>query len=149
MNLLHQYFEIQQIRFQGRLEIIEDIQPDVLPALIPNLILQPLVENAVKHGFSHMDKGGRIEVRAWRRDENLCIQIQDNGPGPPGGDGTLPLTPGVGLKNTMGRLEGLYGENHRLSFTVAEPSGLLVELVLPFYTQTDLYTAEVEPALES
>ena len=77
-----------------------------LDALLPNLILQPLVENAIQHGVSKMDGQGRIEMRAWRENEQLCLSVRDNGPSV-GGDGSL--KEGIGLSNTRARLQQLYG----------------------------------------
>jgi len=142
LDLMNRYLEIQQIRFQDRLDLIEEIAPDTTDALVPNLILQPLVENAIKHGISHLEGEGRIKVRAWRDGDGLCLRVEDNGAGI-AGDGAPDLRQGVGLRNTRARLEGLYGDAHRLRFESAAPHGLAVEITVPFHTGADLLTHAV------
>ena len=137
LQFLDNYLDIQQIRFQGHLEVRREIEPGVLGALLPNLILQPLVENAIQHGVSKMDGQGCIEVRAWREDEQLCLSVRDNGPSV-GGDGEGSLKEGIGLTNTRARLEQLYGDMQSLTFRVADEGGLIAQITLPYHTAADL-----------
>jgi sensor histidine kinase YesM len=144
LAFLHDYLDIQRIRFQGMLEVTDDVAPEALDALVPNLLLQPLVENAVQHGVSRLETGtGRIVLRAWRDGERLVLHVRDNGPGldgwGPGGDGRAG---GVGLANTQGRLDALYGDAARLLLRPAEGGGLVAEVALPYHTAADLRTAE-------
>lgn len=143
LEFLEGYLEIQRIRFQGKLEVDLDIAPDVLEALVPNLILQPLVENALKHGVSHVQGIGQIGVQAWRDGETLHLQVTDNGPGLShlvGQVGDLPGS-GVGLRNTRERLESLYGAAQQLTLEAAPTGGLAAHIRLPFHTNADLHTA--------
>lgn len=107
LEFLAKYLEIEQTRFQDRLTVQMEIQPATLDAQVPNLILQPLVENAVRHGIAPRAEPGRIEIRAAVRDAALQIEIVNSG-GP-----ADPFTEGVGLRNTRQRLEKLYGSKQR------------------------------------
>lgn len=142
LEFLDRYLDIQQIRFQGRLDVEKDILPDTRAALVPNLILQPLVENAIKHGASQIENVGRILLRARRDGDRLHVSVHDNGPGlsTPAGDGA-PY--GVGLRNTQERLESLYGEAHDLVLAPSELGGLMARITVPFHTSADLHTAEL------
>lgn len=138
MGFIDGYLDIQAIRFQDNLEVHPEIEPDTLEALVPNLILQPLVENAIKHGVSHLETGGRVELRAWREGEHLHLSVRDNGPGL-----TEAAEDGVGLRNTRNRLESLYGDKQCLVLEPAEGGGLMAHITLPYHTGADLYTSVV------
>ena len=143
LEFLDDYLAIQQIRFQGRLDVEMDIAPETRQALVPNLILQPLVENAIKHGASQIQGIGRITIRARHDGDSLHVSVHDNGPGlsaPSGGDGA---PHGFGLRNTQERLESLYGSNHDLTLSPSESGGLAAQVTLPFHTNADLHTAEM------
>lgn len=142
LAFIDRYLEIQRIRFEERLEVHLSVDPAVLDALVPNLILQPLVENAIKHGIGGREDGGRIEMRAWREEEYLHLSVRDDGPGltPSAGDGAATAPQGIGLRNTRERLESLYGTAQHFALEPADGGGLLVHLVLPYHTGTDLYT---------
>jgi hypothetical protein len=140
---LDRYLEIMRIRFQGRLEVATEIEPGVSLALVPNLILQPLVENAVKHGVNKVDDGGRIEIRARRDGERVVMTVRDNGPGLVGGG--VPAEEGVGLRNTRERLSQLYGSAQSLVLRDAEGGGLIAEIIVPFHTANDLRATGVSP----
>lgn len=137
LKFLRSYLEIQQVRLGDRLEVHQEIEPKVLDALVPNLILQPLVENAIKHGVSQVKGTGRIKIRAVREGENLQLSVHDNGPGfsvvRKSNKGQ-----GVGLSNTKARLDQLYGEAQQLVFRETEDGGFLAQITLPFHTTTDL-----------
>jgi LytS/YehU family sensor histidine kinase len=145
IDLLHRYLDIQQVRFQGHLNVIEEITPEAAEALVPNLILQPLVENAIKHGVSRIQDVGEITVLAWEDGNRLNLVVQDNGPGL-AGDGAPNMERGVGLRNTQARLEGLYGDAYSLTFGGTHPQGFTVEVTLPFHTSADLHTSAVPAA---
>ncbi len=111
LEFLKRYLEIEQIRLGDRLSVKLEIAPDTLRARVPNLILQPLVENAIRHGIEPRAKPGRIELRARRQDGSLALEVRDNGAGlRPGRE----IEEGVGLSNTRARLRGLYGESARI-----------------------------------
>lgn len=130
IEVLQVYLEIQQTRFQDRLTVRLDIEPGIGEALVPNLILQPLVENAIKHGIAAKPGVGRVEVRAWRDGGRLRLRVCDDGPGPSGaarrGGGE-----GVGLRNTRDRLELLYAADHAFAFQGAQGLGCEVSLSFP------------------
>jgi two-component system LytT family sensor kinase len=124
------YLEIEAVRFKDRLSLEFDIAKDTETALVPNLLLQPLVENAVKHGLSQRAAAGRISVRARRDNGNLRINVYNDGPQL---DDDWMTASGIGVRNTMLRLQHLYGDQARLSLTNVD-SGVLCEVVLPFQT---------------
>jgi LytS/YehU family sensor histidine kinase len=105
------YLEIETLRFQDRISAEFAIPPDLLDAAVPNMLLQPLVENAVQHGFSaeHLEHGV-ITVRAWQNDtHSLTIEVRDTGSGFEG----VEFQEGIGLGNTRARIQQLYGaEGH-------------------------------------
>jgi signal transduction histidine kinase len=146
LALLNRYLEIMQIRFQGRLEVDMRVDGAVMDALVPTLILQPLVENAIKHGVSKVAGTGTIEIRAYRdAGDRVVLRVRDNGPGLEGGEET-PREEGVGLANTRARLEQLYGPDQSLTLRSAPDSvGLVAEVTLPYHTRADLRTAAVPP----
>ncbi len=140
LQFLDGYLDIQRFRFEDKLSVTQEIAPDVRDALVPNLILQPLVENAIKHGVSQLEGPGRIELRAWREDDTLHLMVCDNGPGlapPPGGDGAYKTSNGVGLQNTRERLKALYGTNQHFALAPAPGGGVIAHLSLPFHTAAD------------
>jgi two-component system, LytTR family, sensor kinase len=141
LTFTDRYLEIMQIRFQGRLAIESHIEPGVLDALVPNLILQPLVENAIKHGVSKIDEAGRIEIHAKRVGERLVMSVRDNGP--PVTDLGLRAGEGVGLSNTRERLSELYGTEQSLTLRSAGESGVLAEVTIPFHKRSDLRTVGI------
>ncbi len=141
LTFVDRYLEVMQIRFQGRLHVRMHADPEASAALVPNLILQPLVENAVKHGVSKMVGTGRIEIRAQRADARVVLTVIDNGPGLP--NGKLPATEGVGLRNTRMRLAQLYGSDQSLTLRAGEGGGLVAEVSLPYHTPADLRAAAV------
>jgi len=131
LEFLEKYLEIEQMRFQDRLSINMRISPDTLDASVPNMILQPLVENAIKHGIAPRMSGGRIDIHTVRNNGHLEINVSDDGLGVPFGD-LENLPEGVGLSNTRRRLRHLYGDRHRFDLTNLEKGGLGVSLEIPF-----------------
>jgi len=136
LEFLDRYLEIQQSRFGERLVLERQIEPAVLDALVPTLILQPLVENAVRHGVERQTGRGLIRIRVERRDQVLRLSVQDNGPGEkpvsrPSGQ------QGIGLANTRARLRELYGDRARLNLDLAGDHGCLAELELPYRDHED------------
>ncbi len=131
LEFLEKYLEIEQMRFHDRLKIEMSISPETLDASVPNMILQPLVENAIKHGIGPRSEGGRINIAAVRRNGHLELTVSDNGLGVPFGD-VENLSEGVGISNTRRRLRHLYGEGHSFSLNNAVNSGLVVDLTIPF-----------------
>lgn len=132
LEFLQKYVEIEQTRFQDRLTVKFDIEPDTLDAEVPRLILQPLVENAIKHGVSPRSGPGLVRISARQSEGTLHLEVSDDGVGlSPAGRARLHN--GVGLSNTRARLECLYGGDQRLEFS--EPAaGLAVRIQFPFRT---------------
>jgi two-component system, LytTR family, sensor kinase len=130
LEFLQKYLEIEETRFQDRLSVKYDIDPDTLDAEVPRLILQPLVENAIKHGVAPRSGPGTICISASRDGGDLRLEVRDNGVGLSGG-ARAKLRGGVGLTNTRARLECLYGAAHALEFFEGAP-GLTVKLRFPF-----------------
>ena len=131
IEVLRVYLEILQTRFQDRLTVSLEVEPGIGEALVPNLILQPLVENAIKHGIAAKPGAGRIEIRAWRQGQGrLGLSVRDDGPGPSEG-GRRAGGEGVGLRNTRDRLELLYAADHAFSFQGAAGRGCEVSLSFP------------------
>lgn len=143
IEFLRGYLEIQEIRFQGRLDVDIDIESGVESALVPTLILQPIVENAIKHGTSEHPNVGRVTVRAWRTSGELVLEVADNGPGLDE-PATHAMERGTGLANVQARLQGLYGSAQLLAFEASDLGGLKVTIRLPYHEEGDLYAPSAE-----
>jgi len=141
IEFLKKYLDIEQIRFRDRLHIMYNIDAEALNAFVPNLILQPLVENAIRHGIAPLPKGGAIDIRVQRDNGTLKIKIQDNGKGIQKGRGKKGGN-GVGLANTTARLKQLYGSDYKLIFREIKEGGLSVELSIPYRKTHDSATLE-------
>lgn len=130
LDFLERYLDIEQTRFQDRLQVVRAIDPATLGALVPSLILQPLVENAIKHGLSARAGAGRVELRATREGAQLVLEVLDDGPG---------LAPGwdrgsgcIGVANVRARLHQLYGDRHAFTLENRPEGGVRARLELPF-----------------
>lgn len=133
IDFIRKYLEIQQVRFEEALQVRLDIPSDTLDALVPNLVLQPVVENAVKHGVCMLESGGWVAVEAERRNGSLVLRISDNGPGvAESGGGEA----GLGLRLTRARLERLYGSGDRLRIENPPSGGARVSITIPYHTET-------------
>ena len=131
LELLAHYIEIQQIRFQDRLSVSFHIDPDARHALVPNLMLQPLVENAIRHGIAPRAAPGHVVVTASRNGDRLQLSVVDDGVGEhPRAD----HRDGVGLGNTRARLLSLYGSDHRFEAGSAASGGFAVRIEIPLRT---------------
>jgi two-component system LytT family sensor kinase len=128
LDFLERYLEIQRIRFEDRLTIMVDVAPATRAARVPTLILQPLVENAIRHGVDSHVAGGTIVISARRRGDALELEVRDNGRGL----AAAPADDGIGLANTRARLAQLYGECQRLELRAQATGGAAVVVTLPF-----------------
>jgi two-component system, LytTR family, sensor kinase len=127
LTLLDCYLDIMKVRFQGRLSVEVHVDPRTLDCLVPSLILQPLVENAIRHGVERTRDIGRIEIWSIAEDETLTLRVRDNGPGVT----DQAPTAGVGLHNTVARLDRLYGPGPRFTLQPAPGGGAIAEVRLP------------------
>lgn len=141
LRFLDQYLFIEQTRFGERLRIEKTIEPAALETMVPILLLQPLVENAVKHGIEAQLAPGVIGLEGRRDGETLQLRVTDNGRGPAATADGEPKE-GVGLGNTRARLRELYGERAALDFRAREGGGALVEIIIPWRTSPVSSTPE-------
>jgi two-component system LytT family sensor kinase len=130
LNFIKLYLDIQQLRFSDRLQIELDIDPKTMKALVPNLILQPLVENALRHGIGRSAESGLVGIRSRIVEESLELIVFDNGVGL-SSDWQLKGSGGIGLANTAARLQQLYDGDHRLDVRNREGGGVEVVIVIP------------------
>jgi two-component system, LytTR family, sensor kinase len=130
LAFLDRFVELQRMRFGERLEVAYRIDEGVRQAMVPRLLLQPLVENALRHGFARRVGAGRVEVLAEAYEGRLHLVVADDGPGLPPGQ-TVPAHEGIGIGNTRARLRQLYGEEQSLEFERPTGGGLKVHLWLP------------------
>lgn len=134
LEYLRLYLSIEQMRFSDRLEVAIEADPDVLEAVVPQMVLQPIVENAVRHGISRSTAKGRIDIRAFSRDDMLHMIVKDNGPG--FASHKPPKNRGVGLSNLRARLQQLYGAGASLHVKSTPALGTEVTLVMPESART-------------
>jgi LytS/YehU family sensor histidine kinase len=130
IETLELYLNIMRRRFEDKLRVDVRIGPEVQNALIPHLLLQPLVENAIRHGADPRSHAVDVTLLAERDGSNMHVRIRDRGRGLPDGE----VRRGTGLSNTAERLEQLYGREHRLAFTNCHDGGLLVSVLVPYRT---------------
>lgn len=130
MAFTERYLDIEQTRLGDRLKVDLDIAPETLDALVPSMLLQPLVENAVRHGVGPLVQGGRIAIESGICDGQLRIVIRNSGR--PGAERQKDNGHGIGLRNTTERLETLYAANHKFLLEWPETGGCEVTLELPY-----------------
>ncbi len=132
LDVLGYYLDIQQVRFQDRLVVKYDVSPGTERGYVPNLLLQPLVENAIKHGIAPRADAGCISVVARQAGGRLTLEVIDNGVGAaPGAE----IRDGVGLRNSRERLRSLYGESYRFHAAPVEAGGFRVTIEIPFHLE--------------
>ncbi len=130
IDFLKRYLEIEKTRFRDRLTVTFDVTEEALGAAVPTFVLQPLVENAVKHGISRCPGPGTLAVSAWRDGSSLAVEVRDEAPGADGG--ALPPSDGVGLSNARNRLVQLCGDAASLETGPAGEHGFRALLLVPF-----------------
>lgn len=143
LAFLEPYVEIERVRLGDRLTVEYDIQPQTLDARVPHMILQPLVENAIRHGIAPRAQPGVIRIVARGRRDMLDLEVADDGAGMPPGRSA---NGGVGLANTRARLEQMYGNRFTFEPRNAAGGGFRVALTIPF--QTDGPAFEAAPDAE-
>jgi LytS/YehU family sensor histidine kinase len=127
LDVLQLYLEIERTRFQDRLTVNIDAPGETLDALVPDLILQPLAENAIRHGIERDTGAGSIDVNVSRANGSLLIEVRDSGRGP--GDA---INDRIGLTTVRGRLARLYGAEHEFSLEAAPTGGAVARIRIPF-----------------
>ena len=129
LSFLNMYLDLQRVRFAERLTVTIDIEAGLGRTMVPSLVLQPIVENAIKHGIAQQIKGGLIAVRALRQSDSLTMEVFNEGPLLPGDwDGR---DSAIGLANVRDRLKSLYGDAARLVIANARDAGVLVTISMP------------------
>ncbi len=131
LEFVNCYIEIEKIRFEERLTVRLDIAPETLDATVPHLLLQPLVDNAIKHGIAKLVAGGEIQVSSRSDDSDLHLEVRDNGPG--FRDAGQNPSRGLGLRITRERLETIYGQNQSVEFLTLPDGGGLVRVSIPLH----------------
>jgi two-component system, LytTR family, sensor kinase len=130
LETLNSYLQIELMRFDNRLKLNLEVDPAVMNARVPNLILQPLVENAIKHGIAPFTLEGQIEIKARRTDNRLWLQVHDSGPGM--SQVQTSESVGIGLANTRARLEHLYGNEYQFELRNELGHGVTVDIRIPY-----------------
>ena len=136
-EFLQRYLAIEQMRFGSRLCFRVEAAPEILDAAVPQLILQPIVENAVRHGIAPYGSGGEIVVSAVRDGKRLLLTVQDSGPGILEDRLNLPAASGPGLSNTHARLSQISGPAQNLTLENVSLCGFRVQIEIPFHTLTE------------
>ena len=131
LRIVEQYLEIQRARFLDRLEVTVAVAPDVADARVPLFIVQPLVENAMRHGLGPRVRGGSLSVRACRDDGRTRIDVEDDGVGLPAGWSLLDAK-GTGLRNLAARLAAEFGNTAALDVAPREHGGVRATVTLPY-----------------
>lgn len=133
LNFIKLYLKIQEMRFSDRLQIEFDIDPATTKALVPNLLLQPLTENALRHGIGRSANSGLVGISSAITDDHLRLSVYDNGAGLPD-DWQMKGSTGIGLANTAARLQQLYDDNHQFDIRNRDGGGVEVVILMPMRT---------------
>jgi LytS/YehU family sensor histidine kinase len=131
LEYLQLYLAIEQVRFPDRLRVEVSVNPETQESSVPQLILQPIVENAIRHGIGRSSSAGRILISASKVDGTVELRVQDDGPGLRPSDSSE--EEGIGLANTRARLQQLYGQNARLEIENCDRGGVIVTMNIPFH----------------
>ena len=144
LELLDRYLAIQRVRFADRLTVRQRIGDDTRHALVPSMILQPLAENAIRHGIDARCGAGMVTIESERRNGALHLRVSDSGPGFPN-EGASVGRLGLGLSTTRARLEQLYGSRQQIVVGRSEQGGGTVTVTIPFHTEPVAVSAAGEP----
>ncbi|MCG8331799.1 MAG: histidine kinase [Chitinophagales bacterium] len=131
LDFIKNYLNIEQVRFLDRLTISYNLAPETLDALVPSLLLQPLVENAIKHGFANQTGEGHIEVKSERQNGEILLTVKDDGNGSSKDSNQL-LSSGIGLLNVKKRLELIYKDKAKLKIDTQLGHGFNVQICIPY-----------------
>jgi len=145
MEFISAYLEIEQARFGARLKVQIAVDSQVENARVPSLILQPIVENAIRHGIGRNPRGGKLTIRASQLDESLRLMVEDSGAGTAG---PLRFDEHIGLSNTRARLWQLYGDDHGFEIVQTRFGGALVIIDLPLSCESNSIASQMVPVTE-
>ena len=140
LETLMLYLAIEQIRFEDRLELEFDVEPLAREALVPSLLLQPIFENSMKYAIADSEDGGAVSLKARVVDDELQLEVSDTGPGMEALQNVQGQ--GIGLSNTLNRLETLYGRDYTFETSSVEPTGLCVRINIRFQTAPEEWREE-------
>jgi two-component system, LytTR family, sensor kinase len=144
LDFVDDYLDIEVVRFgRDKLQIRKEIDPDTLDMAVPSMILQPLLENAIRHGIGPKIEGGTVKLRAWRQNGRLSVEVRDDGVGIPDEKRHEILDSGIGISNVRERLKVLYGEESSLNIESEPGKGTVIRLEIP-----ELLTPESVAAAE-
>jgi two-component system LytT family sensor kinase len=132
VEFLDDYLDIEVARFgKDKLKVVKELEPASLDHLVPSMILQPLVENAVKHGFASKVEAGSIHIRSRNAGHRVVIEVEDDGAGMPATGSSTSSGTGIGILNVTERLQVVYGDAAEITLESQPGSGTLVRLILP------------------
>ena len=143
LDFLQRYLEMEQIRLGDRLAVEMDIEPSLLDAQVPNLILQPLVENAIRHGIAPHARNGVIKIKGSRDNGMIELEVSDNGEGL-SESAQDQLEEGVGISNTRKRLNQMYGDRQRFELRNGLQGGLVATVTIPYQNNSEVIEEEAE-----
>ncbi len=132
LQLLENYLDLERLRFSDRLQTAIQVEDDCHEAAVPVMVLQPLVENAIRHGISRLPEGGLLEIAVRRRERQMILEVRDDGPGLPDG-WTLESGAGVGLGNLRDRLQAHFDGDFELNLEPGHPRGTVAQVRFPFH----------------
>jgi two-component system LytT family sensor kinase len=130
LEFVQKYLDIQKVRFAERLQVSMDVPSELFSAQVPSLILQPMVENALKHGIAKRVQGGAIRITGFRANGKLTLSVYNDGPNLPAG--WEKANSGIGMANVRTRLQGLYGDAFEFIMRNQSPGGVEVSVSVPF-----------------
>ncbi len=141
LESIDEYLDIEVVRFGPQLSVVKEIAPGTLDVIVPSMILQPLIENSIKHGLSRKIDGGRITIKAVRRDGHLVIEVHDDGLGMSEDRLEHAVGGGIGLSNVNERLRTIYGAHYQLKLTSVPGSGTCAQVEIPEMAMPERVTA--------
>jgi two-component system, LytTR family, sensor kinase len=147
LEFAQKYLDIQKVRFADRLQVSVDVPPELFPAQVPSLILQPMIENAVKHGIAKRIQGGAIRIAAFCSNGMLTLRVYNDGPSLPADWETAGS--GIGISNARTRLQTLYGDRFELNMRNQSPGGVEVSVSVPFVSSSVVSPPSASPAVVS
>ncbi len=132
LDFLNDYLDIEVVRFgKKKLRIYKNIEPETLPLVVPNMLLQPLVENALRHGIAPKIEGGILQIDAYQKQGRLHLRVKDNGVGIPPERRKIIFDSGIGIRNVLERLKVIYGEEFRFDVKSEPGRGTEISIEIP------------------